>query len=313
MSTMEAVDKLNRFLERARHVNVVVVAGPDGDDERAVQRLTLHEDVAEDFREAVRGAASLSNDTVLKAYDPGYKPERHEVCWVELSDETDIEAVVEDVADVDGAELFEADDDIIDDLRFYAVVVSGDGGKRAVFFRSYNRRKELSRRGGFALMMQSGTYNRVRNKIFLFDDKVDCFVWDGVLYIRNVTQFQRIFEYFERLKEKAEQTIKGVSKRVPISNLDEFQETCTGHPLMLSKLASIARKPYLKRVRMDDIKRAIEEFDLDIDTLSENGQEQLVFDSSREARWLILKLLDDDYLGSIMTNEKYEVNSKTRI
>ena len=42
-----------------------------------------------------------------------------------------------------------------------------------------------------------------------------------------------------------------------------------------------------------------------------NGEEKLRFDNSRERRWLILKLLDDDYLGSVMTRQKYEVNSKS--
>ena len=47
--------------------------------------------------------------------------------------------------------------------------------------------------------------------------------------------------------------------------------------------------------------------------VNENGQEKLLFEANPNKRWLILKLLDDDYLGSIMTNEKYEVNSKSRV
>ena len=32
-----------------------------------------------------------------------------------------------------------------------------------------------------------------------------------------------------------------------------------------------------------------------------------------QKRWLILKLLDDDFLASVMTNQKYEVNSKSAL
>jgi hypothetical protein len=32
----------------------------------------------------------------------------------------------------------------------------------------------------------------------------------------------------------------------------------------------------------------------------------LLFEGGLAKRWLILKLLDDDYLGSTMTNQKYE-------
>ena len=45
--------------------------------------------------------------------------------------------------------------------------------------------------------------------------------------------------------------------------------------------------------------------------MTENGEERLLFEGNPDKRWLILKLLDDDFLGSIMTNQKYEVNSKS--
>ena len=162
-------------------------------------------------------------------------------------------------------------------------------------------------------MMRAGTYNHIRNKVFLFDELVDCFNWGGNLYIRNVVQFQRIFRYFAKLLARADATLQQVARRIPIGNIDAFRDACKVNTLMAAKLSAIAKKPYLNRVRMDDIKRAIKDFKLQIPIKIENGQEQLVFESSLQGRWLILKLLDDDYLGSIMTREKYEVNSKTRV
>ena len=79
---------------------------------------------------------------------------------------------------------------------------------------------------------------------------------------------------------------------------------------MLGKLQSIASRPYLARVTMDDIQRAIREYNLDIEVRGAGEARALVFAPEPAKRWLILKLLDDDYLGSVMTNAKYEVNSK---
>lgn len=79
----------------------------------------------------------------------------------------------------------------------------------------------------------------------------------------------------------------------------------------MSKLAQIARKPYLNRVRMSDIRRTIDELRLNVQIVTENGEERLLFEPNPNKRWLLLKLLDDDFLGSIMTNQKYEVNSKS--
>jgi hypothetical protein len=64
---------------------------------------------------------------------------------------------------------------------------------------------------------------------------------------------------------------------------------------------------------MADIKRTIAEFSLDVQIVRDGRKEELLFESDPKKRWLILKLLDDDYLGSIMTQEKYEVNSKSAL
>jgi len=316
MSSAEELEELHGFLSRAQHVNVLVLSDSEDDEKPAtIQRLQLHDDVAMDFREIVEGVVEkLYDDVDLKPYEPGYKPDKHELLWVNLSEVPDIDAIVADIARVGDAELFEADDDVIDGLKLYGVVVGGSGGlgRQAVFLRSYTPKKELTRRGGFALAMRAGAYNHVRSKVFLFDEQVDCFAWNGFLFIKNVVQFQRMFQYFEELRSKAEATVMSVSQRVPISNLDEFRAACTSDTRMMAKLAAIARKPYLSRIQMRDVRRTIEEFGLAIETRNEEGREMLVFDSSREGRWLILKLLDDDYLGSVMTSEKYEVNSKLR-
>jgi len=303
---------LTRFLERAQNVTVVVAADSNDEDTLTIQRLNLHQDVASDFLRTVKEGVVDTGTTLMKPYDPGYKPEPHEICTISLGEIPEIAQVIDDISGVDSIELFQAADDVIDSLRFYAVVV-GTGGRRAIFLRSYSPKKELSRRGGFALMMRAGTYNHIGSKVFLFDESVDCFAWDGVLYVNNVVQFQRIFQYFDQLRARADETLQQVARCIPISNLDVFRETCKASSLMAAKLSAIAKKPYLKRVRMDDVKRTIAEFDLPIAITIEDGQEKLVFDTSREGRWRILKLLDDDYLGSVMTREKYEVNSKMRV
>lgn len=111
----------------------------------------------------------------------------------------------------------------------------------------------------------------------------------------------------------ADSAVDSIMERVPLSNIDEFRAQCTGQMQMMAKLAQIVRKPYLPNITMQDIRRTIDEFALDVDIVNENGEDRLLFDASPRKRWLILKLLDDDYLGSIMTRQKYEVNSKSAL
>lgn len=308
---MPDLASLTDFLRRARTANLLVASkdnGPDGI--LAIQRLNLHQDVAGDFLETARAAVPPEVD--LRGYEPAYKPEPGELLCIPLDESEAVASVVETFRRIDQVQLFTEENEFVRRLRFYAIVVGGYPGRQAIFFRHYSPKKELSRHAAFALMLRRGNYNHVHERIFLFDDAVDCFSWDGALFIKNVTQFQRIFDYFEELRRKAHATIQAVHRRVPIRNLAEFESACSGNSLMLTKLASISRKPYLSRVTFTDVERAIQEFSLDIEVARDGHAPQLVFDPDRERRWLILKLLDDDYLGSVMTQEKYEVNSKVR-
>jgi Domain of unknown function (DUF4868) len=289
-----------------------VAAEPE--DNVVIQRLNLREDLAAEFLSAAKDSVPPANQEVrLRPYEAGYKPDSDEITYVDLSQNAVIAAQIAEFSQVQQAELFHEDDEIIDSLRFYAIVVSPSARRRAVFFRTYSPKKELTRRAGFAALLSRGSYDKVESKIFLFDHDTDCFSWDGFLFIHNVGAFQRIFGYLEELRAKANETVDTVLAQIPVSNADAFRTTCTGQLQMMLKLAQIARKPYLSRVTMVDIRRTIDDFHLDVQIVQEGGQEKLLFEGSLEKRWLILKLLDDDYLGSIMTHERYEVNSKSAV
>lgn len=312
MSSIEQLQLLEGFVAN-NNLSVVVFSGVfDDTEDWTIQRIELHEGVTQEFRQSIESTTAISPNTVLRPYEAGYKPERHEMCWINLSEVPEIKELVDGLANVGDFEIFEAEDDVIRDLRFYSVVIQGKARSNAIFFRNYSQKKELTRGKGFALIMKRGSYDKVKSKVFLFDELIDFFAWNDVLYIKNVAQFQKIFLYYDALQEKAEKTIKEIAKRVPIDNESDFTNACKSNPTMLAKLASIANKPYLKDVSFKDIRKTIDEFELDIETNTKKGKERLVFDANPSKRWLILKLLDDDYLGSMMTNEKYEVNSKLR-
>jgi hypothetical protein len=262
---------------------------------------------------SVAVAANPNADVVLRSYDPGYTPEWNEISYIDLADYEGIAELIRQVSQVQQAELFREEDEIVDHLRFYAIVVSPSARRHAVYFRTYSPKKELTRRAGFAALLSRGHYDKVETKIFLFDSQIDCFSWGGYLFIHNVAAFQRIFNYFEELRAKADETITAILAQIPISNADAFRAAGTGQMQMMSKLAQIARKPYLNRVTIQDIRRTIVDFGLDVQIVEEEGQEKLLFEANPNKRWLILKLLDDDFLGSIMTDQKYEVNSKSAL
>jgi Kiwa KwaB-like protein len=310
MPPLEALRSLRDAIADNPTVGVLLASEPA--QQVVLQRLNLRQELAAEFVSTARDAVP-ADDIVLRQYDPGYKPDRNEICYVELENHDNLQELLRAISQVQQAEIFRERDEIVDHLRFYAIVVSPSARRHAVFLRTYSPKKELSRKAGFAALFSHGQYDKVEDKIFLFDREVDCFSWGGYLFIYNVTAFHRIFKYFEELRAKADETVTTILQHIPISNADAFRAAGTGQMQMMAKLAQIAKKPYLNRVTMQDIRRTIDAFQLDVRIVREDGQEKLVFEANPQGRWVILKMLDDDYLGSVMTNQKYEVNSKSAL
>jgi len=180
MPPQQAIQSLPQAFAGNPAVNVLVAAEPGADV--ILQRLNLRKDLADEFLAAAQ-AARPDEGVVLKPYEPGYTPDWNELCYIDLAENDTIAELVRQISQVQQAELFREADEIVDHLRFYAIVVSPNAQQQAVFFRTYSPKKELTRRGGFAALLGRGHYNKIDTKIFLFDHQIDCFSWNGYLFI----------------------------------------------------------------------------------------------------------------------------------
>ena len=307
MNFLDYLTEIPEFLRNCQYTNLLLAAEQETSDAPLIQRLNIHENVAGEFKQnLIKFIDKSLPDIRFSEYIPGYKPDKNEFCYLNLASEPQIADLIEVISQIEQPEIFSEQDEVIEKLKFYTIICSNTNQEKSIFFRIYSPKKELTRSGLFALMMNKGQYNTINNKIFLFDEDIDCFTWNGFLFIKNVYYFQRIFNYFEQIRNKATETINLVISQIQIENLEEFKKACTSQLSMMEKLARIASKTYLQSITMPAIQQTIREFQLGI----EIRDEKLVFDSHPTKRWLILKLLDDDYLGSTMTGERYEVNSK---
>jgi hypothetical protein len=102
--------------------------------------------------------------------------------------------------------------------------------------------------------------------------------------------------------------LERIRQTIPIANFDEFADDCQNNLVKLTKVRSIMNKPYMQNVTMDDIKKVIARRNLPIHFTQVAGHELLVYDSADP--WVLLRLLNDDYLTSLLTGRDYEVEGK---
>lgn len=277
-------------------------------------RLNITDSVASEFQ-AIAGNVirtqkkNLTNGTfAIRGYDAIAKLDSHEIEHVDLSQHQHVRHQIDGLTDLSSLAAFTNHNGIDGKLRFYVIVVDGCGTDPIYFFRSCSPKMELQRSSKFALIFARGQYDTFNESLFVFDKGVDCFCRGNDLFVLNKGRFETIFQFFEEIREAASETLEIIRKTIPIHNFDELEAACFGHIQMLKKLKNIAAQPYLARITMDDIKKVIKEMGLSLSVKEISGREKLTFDSTD--KWEILRLLDDDYLKSVMTGEKYEVNSK---
>src|SRR4051812_31670273 len=111
MTPEKALSQLEIFLDDAGDISVVLAA--DVADETIVQRLSLKQRVAKDFKASAADAVSEAASLSLRRYDAGYKPDTHEVLYLSLDEESDIRPTLQLVTRVSALEPFTEQEDVI--------------------------------------------------------------------------------------------------------------------------------------------------------------------------------------------------------
>jgi hypothetical protein len=281
------------------------------------ERLHLSNGLTDEFRgiavyllEQSRRNKNNGN-LVLRSYAVESKLDPYEIEHLDLAAYDTILEQIDPLISLAEIGLFGEDEKFIANLRFYVITVQPAEGEPVHFYRSYTPKRMLSRSRMFAVWFSQGQYDKVTQPVFLFDHYIDCVSRGNSMFVFKKDNFQEIFRFFEMVRKVAKETLDAIRTRVPIQNFDVFAHDCEGHLAKLVKLKNIAAKPYWNRITISNMKKVIEKNNLPIKIVKTDGKEMLLYDPTD--KWVLLKLLDDDYLWSLMTEQSYEVNAKREI
>lgn len=290
----------------------VVLGLRDEGDKTALRYRFVRADVEEGFRQAAQESTTnalrrLGGAAILQ-YDSSHILDDKEVFERRLFD-----AGLEGVADVLShpallpAASFRDFDRKID---FYAFVYLAPAVRWAAFIR---QAFQVHISGIHKLI---AVYRRQRlakpsadQRVLRFDDKFDMALDIQYCYVVNEKAFDDLFidrsEWQARVPAQVDLLLE---RGVPITNSKEFVAACQSNLNMMKKLKRVAESDYLELITPAKLRRLVHEYNLSPTLL---GKDSLVFDPAE--RWQILKVLDDDYLRSGLTERRYETNSKVHV
>jgi len=239
--------------------------------------------------------------------------EENEIEYFELATRKSIAEQIEPLTLPTDIETFTEDKDFIAGIRFYAIVAHPDDCEPIYFFQVYTPRKIMRRKGLYAVLGSKGEYDRVDDHFISFEESIDCISHNGFMFVLHKDNFQKMFQFLEEIRVTAEETLDAINYRLPIQNFDELVLACNGSMTMLRKLKKIAAKPYVKSLKMSDVKKIIEIIHLPVEVIRDvDGQEKILFNPKAKARekYALLRIFNDDYLMSLMTGINYETTGK---
>lgn len=313
MVTPPADRPITRLAEiSASHSTAVIVGilNLGSDDPFVLRRLDLRANLQTEFRAAARGAAiAVSRDREVE-YEPGYTPSGGEVSILNLDEQDLLFQLQEKLKTPTSLPIYSESENLGHNFDFYAVVFHKPDTPSSLFLRRFTNTNRISTSKKIAFTRSGNSYDKLENEVFLFDLKFDIIMDAYIAYLVHPSSYETTFEMFDDIRDQGIQIASEIHGQVPIDNFGEFEQACSTYH-MARKLKSIRRKGYLIDLTFDKLKAQIDRYELDITIVeADDGSKMLRFDASRQNRWHILKLLDDDYVHSEMTDIRYAANSK---
>lgn len=295
-------------------VTVCLAARAGGGGTPSLYRLQLSNDLAASF---LSGAAATlrdlhtdiaNGDRTLETYDPANVPDNHEVEFHTPPAGSTQAAVVKDLGTLQQLAVFDGKAATINRLVFHVIAIQPAGQEPVYLFRKYSKRKELGRTKKIAALFSGGTFDRIKDPVFVFDDTVDCIAIAGQMVVIRKDNYHRIFQFFDEALKHATQTLSQIQTALPIDNAAQFETDCKGNALILMRLRGIADRNYFPSLTFAALEKKIKADSLPIQISGSGKSRKLVYNPQH--KWKFLRLLDDGFLSSDMTGRKYEATSK---
>jgi hypothetical protein len=255
------------------------------------------------------------NHTLFLEYFIESVLEENEIEYFELAKRKTIAEQIEPLKLLTDIEIFSEEKDFINGIRFYVIVAQPEESEPVYFYHFYTPKKILKRKGLRAILGITGEYDRVDERYISFEESIDCISHNGFMFVINKNNFQAMFHFLEEVRATAQETLDAINFGLPIQNFDELVQAVNGNMTMLRKLKKIAAKPYIKDLKMSDIKKIIEINHLPVEVKEVEGQEKIIFNPNAKARekYALLRIFNDDYLKSLMTGINYETTGKREV
>jgi len=278
--------------------------------------VPISADLARELLEQVAQTAAAAADGELRQVDPGFTPGSHQWVHTQLTDGPLVE--LEQVVLAPTHAQYNRDTDFGRRNLLVLRLGSTEGRELGRLYQGFSPEKALQQGKRIMAFWNGERFASLDAQPLVIDRALRLFVLDGAIVMKNNSAYESLFGPLPDLRVQAAATFAATLGKLDIVGGDALQAACESDINMMRKLLSIQHKmaqpDYPEALDMASVLAFLERnahIDVEVDRTGDTPA--LVFRPRPQHRWALLKLLDDDFLRSDLTNINYEANSKTEV
>lgn len=283
----------------------------DGNDVFTAYKGRMHKDMPGEimglFIPKIRKML-VSRDYELVPYEPALTPDRRVVWTYPTSNVPFFEAIA---SAFNSTKTEYYDDNNLPYSEIWAIWIKfKTRGKTFYIGKKITSSKVLTSGGTLAWVFRGETFNQVKDDVLAVDDHIDVFISVDDIYFEVKQNFEKAMLYTEVLQEAAVSTLDEIKKIDIVEDFDSLKLMLEDDQHSIRKLNKLKEKDYFRKKTFTDYHRIIKEYNVDIDV--DVKAKKFTISGKAQAKRLI-KVLNDDYLRSELTDIRYSANSKENI
>lgn len=283
-------------------ISVCLASAKDKSTQPDLQSLEVTRTLADRFREIIRTFCrrQQQDHRTVHEYSIHENPSEYSIQYVDLANYPKAENKVADLLSPGTLVPFRNEERFVKNLRFYAIVAQFENGQTVVGLRSLTPAQKPDRgRWSLGAILHGDRYEELTTDLLLFDQEIDCLLYSNFAFIHNKDKFERIFNFYQILRDVAERALSTLRQELRIHNFEEFQKACLRDPRKQTRLAFIANRPDLSQFTITRAREVIAvNPQLDGIIRIEGGEEILAYDTKNP--WTLIRFLSETTVSHLL-------------
>lgn len=305
-------EAINQRFDSARTISVCLASVKRG-AQPVFQCLETDEDLAGKFGRFLQEYcdAQRKDQKSVAYYSVDQHPGNDFVHYVDLADYPEAQSRVDGLIFPGNLDTFKEEEDFLRELSFYAIVAQLD--ERTIIGLRSMTPAQKPRRGKWSLRAlcnpETGVYEELTRDLLLFDEEVDCLLYNNHVFITNRSKFETIFNFYQVIRNVAERALSILEKDLPIHNFEEFKKACLRHRTKQGMLARLNAGVDPSQFTIPKA-RAVIAKDPSLSSIvrTEGSEAILAYDPKNQ--WALLRFLNETTVRTLVTGSHFDAVNK---